>query len=105
MAAVADGASDAFVDLYIVGRSSEYIVKGTLMPPTLGTLGTDKGSGGSDVLVVKITSLGKIEWARLIGGAGDDNALAVAANPKGGFIIVAGYTKSTGLKGPALGGH
>jgi len=53
------------------------------------------GAGGGDVLVMKLSPSGEVEWAKTYGGSGDDvaNALAIAPN---GDVIVAGYTWSFG---------
>ncbi len=56
------------------------------------------GNGGLDVFIVKTGSSGNMLWSRVIGGAGDDMAYAVAEEGNGN-ILIAGQTTSSGAGG------
>ncbi|MGB9590655.1 MAG: hypothetical protein ACPL68_07200, partial [Candidatus Hydrothermia bacterium] len=56
------------------------------------------GSGGSDALLVKLRQNGEPDWARVIGGTGNDCAYSLAQLPDGGLLL-AGYTTSFGAGG------
>jgi hypothetical protein len=49
--------------------------------------------GGPDYWVVKLSSIGTIEWQKSLGGSGSDQAKSVQQTNDGGFIV-AGYTSS-----------
>jgi hypothetical protein len=49
--------------------------------------------GGRDIWVVKLKTNGELDWQRVIGGSGDEEADAVLETIDGGFLIV-GYTDS-----------
>jgi outer membrane protein assembly factor BamB len=51
------------------------------------------GRSDFDAVVVRVTTAGKIVWARRIGGTGYDNAVRIAAAPDGG-VVVCGFTES-----------
>ncbi|MCF6192507.1 MAG: T9SS type A sorting domain-containing protein, partial [Candidatus Hydrothermae bacterium] len=51
--------------------------------------------GGKDVLVVKLDSLGHLQWARTVGGTLDDVGEAVVQTDDGGYAV-AGWTQSFG---------
>jgi len=53
------------------------------------------GAGSSDVLVIKLSYSGNLEWARTFGGGNDDGAYSIQQTSDGGYIV-AGYTKSFG---------
>ncbi|NIN53121.1 MAG: hypothetical protein GTO23_08195, partial [Nitrososphaeria archaeon] len=53
------------------------------------------GAGGSDALVLKLTSEGNVEWQRAYGGSQEDVAYCIQETREGGFIA-AGYTESFG---------
>ena len=59
---------------------------------------TSFGAGGADILVIKASSQGVLQWARTFGGAGDDWAYSVVGTSDGGLAI-AGYTTSFGAGG------
>jgi uncharacterized delta-60 repeat protein len=56
------------------------------------------GAGGSDALVLKLTSAGNVEWQRAYGGSEEDIAYCIQETSDGGFIA-AGYTESFGAGG------
>lgn len=45
-------------------------------------------TGGSDILVVKLNSLGDLEWSKSYGGPSNDWAEGVLVSPNGGYAIV-----------------
>jgi len=49
--------------------------------------------GGPDYWVVKLSSIGTIEWQKSLGGTGSDQAKSVQQTNDGGYIV-AGYTSS-----------
>lgn len=49
----------------------------------------------NDAYVVKISALGLVQWARAVGGAGDDQAWSVEQTSDGGFLC-GGFTSSFG---------
>ncbi len=54
------------------------------------------GAGRSDILLIKITSDGSLEWAMTYGGPGIDLASSLAGVPDGGCLI-SGQTNSFGV--------
>ncbi len=53
------------------------------------------GLGVSDVLVIKVDSLGNRLWARTLGDSNDDQAFSGAITTDGGIVVV-GYSKNFG---------
>lgn len=53
------------------------------------------GSGGADVLLIKVDSTGAVEWSKAYGGANDDYGNDVAVTNDGGYIV-GGFTRSYG---------
>jgi hypothetical protein len=53
------------------------------------------GAGYYDVYLVKVTSLGIMQWDRTFGGSGEDYGYSVVQTSDGGYAI-AGYTESFG---------
>ncbi len=53
------------------------------------------GAGGSDILLLKLSSTGNIEWQRAYGGSEEDVACFIQETSEGGYIA-AGYTDSFG---------
>lgn len=58
--------------------------------------------GGSDIIVMKLSSTGTIEWQKSYGGTGSDSANAIRKTSDGGYII-AGSSYST--DGDVTGNH
>jgi hypothetical protein len=58
--------------------------------------------GGDDLWVVKLDSLGILQWQRALGGSGSDQGYAVQQTPDGGYIL-AGYSDSN--DGDVTGNH
>ena len=56
------------------------------------------GAGGSDALILKLRQNGDLEWARVIGGTGNESASSVAQLPDGSLLL-AGHTTSFGAGG------
>lgn len=46
-----------------------------------------KGSGGKDILLVKVDSQGNMMWAKTLGGSGDETVSAVRETSDGGLLI------------------
>jgi len=53
------------------------------------------GAGSEDVLVLKVSSSGNLDWARAFGGTGDEYAYSIIQTADGGFAV-AGLTLSFG---------
>lgn len=60
---------------------------GYLMTGSNNTSGLS--AGGMDILLVKLDSLGDVEWAKIHGGPSHDFAEGVIVSPNGGYAIVA----------------
>lgn len=58
---------------------------------------TEANIGGDDYWIVKLDSLGNIDWQNTIGGAELDNAYCIEQTPDGGFVI--GGFSSSGISG------
>jgi len=56
------------------------------------------GAGGSDILALKLSSTGDIEWQRTYGGSEEDVAYYIQETSDGGYVA-AGYTDSFGAGG------
>ena len=56
------------------------------------------GAGDSDILALKLSSTGDIEWQRAYGGSEEDVAYYIQETSEGGYIAV-GYTDSFGAGG------
>ena len=54
------------------------------------SLDVSENFGGSDYWVVKLDSLGEIEWEKNFGGSDNDIATAVLQTPDGGYIVAGG---------------
>ncbi len=76
-----------------------YIVAGT----TNSTDGDVTGSHGVlDYWIVKLNSIGVLQWQKTLGGGGDDLAYSIEQTSDSGYIV-AGYTNST--NGDVTGNH
>jgi peptidoglycan hydrolase-like protein with peptidoglycan-binding domain len=56
---------------------------------------------GSDILVIKLTSDGDIQWAKIYGGENFDSASLISPTQDGGYILI-GTTNSFGAEGDIL---
>ncbi|MBL0050528.1 MAG: hypothetical protein IPP29_02890 [Bacteroidetes bacterium] len=54
---------------------------------------TENCNGCYDYWVVKIDSLGAIQWQNTIGGSSDEELFSITTSPDGGYIL-GGYSKS-----------
>jgi len=50
-------------------------------------------SGGYDIVIIKVSQLGEIEWSKNFGGTGDEMDRSISQTQDNGFIL-GGYTKS-----------
>ncbi len=53
------------------------------------------GAGSNDLLLIKLTSTGTMEWSRAVGGASRDNSYSVTQTSDGGFAVT-GWTETFG---------
>jgi len=58
--------------------------------------------GSSDVIVVKLSPLGSIEWQKSYGGSGNESAESIKKTSDGGYVIVG---SSSSLDGDVTGNH
>ena len=56
------------------------------------------GAGNYDFLLVKLSSTGTVEWAKVVGGTSDDRGKSVVQASDGGYVV-AGQTQSFGPGG------
>ena len=70
-----------------------YIVAGSTASSANGDV-TGVNNGAEDFWIVKLNSLGAIEWQKNYGGSADDNASSIQQTPDGSYII-SGYTYSS----------
>jgi hypothetical protein len=47
----------------------------------------NRGNGGKDILLIKVTSQGEILWNKIIGGAGDETVSTIRETDDGGLLI------------------
>lgn len=59
------------------------------------------GAGGGDFWVLKLTSIGNIEWQKTFGGRNTEIAGSIQQTLEGGYIV-AGETKSFGTEGHVI---
>jgi hypothetical protein len=72
---------------------SGYIVAGS----STSTDGDVTGNlGGNDYWIVKLNSIGSIEWQKSLGGTGDDYAHSIRQTTDGGYVIVGGSNSTDG---------
>jgi hypothetical protein len=69
---------------YILGGYSESNISGDKI---------ENSNGGYDFWIVKVNSLGAIQWQNTIGGNGDDRLYSLAQTSDGGYIL-GGYSDS-----------
>ena len=60
-----------------------------------------EGNGDYDILILKLSGEGAIEWQKTYGSTGDDRAYALQITSDGGYIVT-GYTYSYGSGGADL---
>ena len=59
------------------------------------------GAGGQDALLLKYDSSGTLQWARIVGGSGDEAADSVRQTSDSGYIV-SGHTSSFGGSGTVV---
>lgn len=59
-------------------------------------------NGQQDIWVVKLTSMGELEWQRTYGGSAIETGHAIAELPEGGFVVVA---RTASTDGPMADSH
>lgn len=70
-----------------------YITAGMALSSVNGDI-TGTSHGSYDVWIVKYNTFGKIEWQRLYGGSGNDEAFSVIQTTDGGYLVGAHTTSS-----------
>ncbi len=69
---------------------------------TYSTDGDAEGCDGADILVIKLSPLGEIEWKKILGGSAGDGVNSIVRTADGGYIL-AGETYSN--DGDVSGNH
>lgn len=87
---------------YDIKQTSDggYIVVG--YTASVGTGNVTTNNGGNDFWVLKLNSLGNLQWQKALGGTGNDRAMSVSLTTDGGYIV-AGVTTSN--DGDVTGNH
>lgn len=88
---IRSGGTDGLGNLYAVGSFS-----GTSTTIGTSTIANASLPGGSDILVVKLDTLGNAMWGKRFGGSYSETAYAIAVNHKGESYIGGNYN-STGF--------
>ncbi|MCD2421815.1 hypothetical protein LQ567_03520 [Niabella pedocola] len=70
-----------------------YIVSGYTNSANSGDVGANHG--GIDCWIIKLDGMGIVQWQKMLGGPGNDNANCVQPAADGGYII-GGYSAATG---------
>jgi hypothetical protein len=65
--------------------------------------GNEKGFGGMDAYVVKLSRTGEVEWEKLFGGASNDYAFSARGTADGGFIISGAMSVDKGPEAAIFG--
>lgn len=60
----------------------------------------EKSNGNMDYWIVKIDSIGKIEWSKVYGGQYSDIGSGIKQTPDGGYIVVGNTSSNDGDVGP-----
>jgi hypothetical protein len=79
------------------GRGTRYVTgyfQGTLAYGSGPSAGTLTSNGGNDIVVMKVTAVGDVLWARQFGGAGSDSGVDVYFDPAGGIVIAGNFEES-----------
>jgi hypothetical protein len=82
----------------IIKQTSDggYIVGGYTYTSENGDV-TESNLGGTDIWIVKLNSIGAIEWQNTIGGNNNDNLSSLAQTSEGGYIV--GCSSISGISG------
>lgn len=77
-------------------------VTGTYQDSTL--LGSTKltSTGGQDMYIAKYNAGGSLQWAKTLGGVGDDSAMALAVDANGDLVITGSFQNTMTLGTKAL---
>ena len=81
---------------FVLTRDGGYVLGGTSDSPISGEK-TDSSKGGKDYWIVKINSVGTIQWQKTFGGSSTDELSGIAQTPDGGYFI--GGTSTSGISG------
>jgi hypothetical protein len=85
-------AVDATENVYIIGDyASSPVTIFNADGPSFGTL---TNSGGSDTYIVKYNSLGTVQWATRIDGAGSEIGFGISFGGEGSFSVTGQYTSN-----------
>jgi hypothetical protein len=71
-----------------------FILTGYSTSSNTGTVTGVTSNGGSDYLIIKLSSTGSIQWQKLLGGLGQEEPGCIKQTTDGGYIVV-GYSTSS----------
>lgn len=104
-ASIAAAAGNQALNKLVGGNSNDYpsevhqtsdggfIISGTSWSSANGDV-SGVSHGSSDFWIVKLDALGNIQWNKLIGGSGTDEAVSISQTPDGGYIVVGNSNSS-----------
>ncbi len=87
------GAQDELANWVAPTVDNGYIIAGHSLSSNSGDV-TATGHGSNDYWMVKLDATGNIQWQRLLGGSGSDQAFSVLQTTDGGYTV-AGRSNST----------
>jgi hypothetical protein len=76
-----ESASDDTGDAIIATSGGGFVLAGSMLTTP------NRGNGGKDILLVKVTSQGEVLWNKIIGGAGDETVSSIRETEDGGLLI------------------
>jgi hypothetical protein len=85
-----ESSSDDTGDAIIATSDGGYVLAGSMLTTP------NRGNGGKDILLIKVTSQGEIVWHKIIGGAGDETVSSIRETSDKGLLIC-GSNKVSGL--------
>jgi hypothetical protein len=79
--AASESASEDTGDAIIATSDGGFVLAGSMLTTP------NRGNGGKDILLIKVTSQGEVLWNKIIGGAGDETVSSIREVADGGLLI------------------
>ncbi|RAV99180.1 hypothetical protein [Pseudochryseolinea flava] len=79
--AASASSSDDTGDAIIATSDGGFVLAGSMLTTP------NRGNGGKDILLIKVTSQGEIIWNKILGGAGDETVSSIREMADGGLLI------------------